>query len=735
MGLTLKGATVQKAEKKEQPAVERLDGSVERVTFHSEASGFSVLRVRVRGRRDDVVVVGPAAGVTPGEQIEAFGAWTNDKTYGQQFKATVIQTSQPTTAKGIERYLGSGLVKGIGPHFAKVLVQSFGTKVFEVIDKRPDQLRQIPGIGEKRVERIVSAWSEQKVVREIFVFLQGHGLGTARAYRIYKTYGAEAITKVSENPYRLALDIDGIGFKTSDTLARSLGIDPTSMIRARAGVRHVLQLRSNDGHCAASRDGLIREAAELLEIGEETISEAIGLELSDKNLVAGEIAGTLCLYLAPLHKAEAGVAASLARIMAAPLPWGAIDRAVIPAAEKSNGFTLAESQRAAVSAALSGKALVLVGGPGTGKTTLLNLILKILTGRGVAVTLCAPTGRAAKRLSEVTGLEAKTIHRTLEFDPKAGGFKRGRETPLETELLVIDEASMVDVVLMNRLLAAVPDEAAVLIVGDVDQLPSVGPGAVLADIIASGAVPVARLTEIHRQAASSRIITNAHRINRGLLPEKHAGQDLTDFYTVYAETPEEIHARVLQLVTERIPERFGFDPVRQVQVLTPMVRGGLGTISLNAELQKALNPKDGPSLSRYGTTFKVDDKVVMTANNYDLDVMNGALGVIRELRDEDDVAVIDFDGQPTEVPYNGFDQIQLGYACTIHKSQGSEIEAVVIPLAMQHYLMLKRNLLYTAVTRGRKLVVVIGPAKALAMAVRNADAGRRLTNLADRLRG
>lgn len=714
---------------------ERLSGSVERVTFHNEETGFCVLRVKVRGRREPVTVIGSAASVGPGEYLECLGFWHNDRTHGLQFKARQLRAVLPGTREGIEKYLGSGMVRGIGPHFAKLLVKSFGENVFEVIEKEPMKLLGLPGIGVKRMEMVTGAWAEQKVIREIMVFLQSHGVGTARAVRIYKTYGDEAILKVTENPYRLALDIQGIGFKSADGIAERLGIAKDSLIRARAGVRHALQEISSDGHCAWPREELVEAAAKLLEIPETIIEEAILAEIDEENLVRERIDGRECLFLTPLYRSENGAAASIARLLRGAPPWGGIDiEKAIPWVEKKTGLTLSPSQRSAVVLALSSKVTVITGGPGVGKTTLVNSILRIIRAKEVRVTLCAPTGRAAKRLSESTRLEAKTIHRLLEFDPQSFGFKRGRDNLLSTDLVVVDESSMVDIVLANRLLAAIPDHAALVIVGDVDQLPSVGPGAVLADIIDSGAVPTVRLTEIFRQAESSRIIVNAHRINRGEMPLKTEGSALSDFYFIPAETPEEIHDKVMQVVTERIPKRFGFHPVRDIQVLTPMNRGGLGVRSLNVELQQRLNPDAAQGVTRFGTRYAVADKVLQTVNNYDKEVFNGDIGVIRQINDEEGLVRVDYDGRLVEYEFGELDEISLAYAASIHKSQGSEYPAVVIPLAMQHYMLLERNLLYTGVTRGKKLVIIVGQVKALAMAVKNRKSTRRVTKLAERIR-
>jgi exodeoxyribonuclease V alpha subunit len=715
--------------------VERISGSVERVTFHSEESGFCVIRIKVKGKRELVTVIGSAATITPGEFVECVGTWHNDKTHGLQFKTTHLKTVPPSTLEGIEKYLGSGMVKGIGPHFAKVLVKAFGVDVFTVIEETPERMLSLPGIGKKRTDKVTAAWAEQKAIREIMVFLQSHGVGTGRAVRIYKTYGDEAIIKVSENPYRLALDIHGIGFKTADVIAGRLGIAPDSLIRAQAGVRHVLQELSGDGHCAAPHDTLIKESVKLLEIDEAILEEAIREEVTQENLVPEEIDGVPCLFLSALHRAELGVANSVRRILSGAPHWGKIDlEKALPWVEEKTGLSLSQSQKDAVCLALTSKALVITGGPGTGKTTLVNSILKILAAKQLEILLAAPTGRAAKRMTETTGREAKTIHRLLEFDPQSFGFKRGRDNPLEADLIVIDESSMVDVVLMNKLLAAVPDSAALMIVGDVDQLPSVGPGAVLADIITSGSVPTVRLTEIFRQAATSKIIVNAHRINKGELPLRNETEELSDFYFIPAETPEEIHAKLLQVVTERIPKRFGLHPVKDVQVLTPMNRGGLGAHALNAELQKVLNGNSEPKITRFGTTYSPGDKIIQTVNNYDKEVFNGDIGQILEIDTEESSLKADYDGRIVEYEFSELDEVSLAYATSIHKSQGSEYPAVVIPLAMQHYMLLERNLIYTAVTRGKKLVTIIGQPKALGMAVKNKNATKRLTNLTARLR-
>lgn len=710
--------------------LERLSGSVDRVTFHSEATGFCVLRVKVRGHRDLATVIGAAASVSPGEFVECQGNWVNDRTHGMQFKASRLAVVPPSTAEGIEKYLGSGMVRGIGPHFAKHLVQAFGEAVFDVIEHTPQRLLELDGIGPKRQERIVQAWAEQRAIREIIVFLQSHGVGTSRAVRIYKTYGDEAILRVTENPYRLALDIHGIGFQTADALAQRLGIAQDSPMRAQAGVRHVLQQWSEQGHCAAGRSHLSELAVKLLDIPEPAIEAAIDAEIGEERLIEeGEL-----VFLAPLQRAEVGCANHLLRLLAGPLPWQAIDAAAaIPWVERKSGLTLSASQVSAVSAALASKVLVLTGGPGVGKTTIVSSILRILQAKRCEVLLCAPTGRAAKRMSETTGMEARTVHRLLEFDPKHLGFKRNQDNPLDADCVVIDEASMMDVVLMNSLLRAIPERAALLIVGDVDQLPSVGPGAVLADIIESGRVPTVRLTEIFRQAQRSRIIVNAHRINEGRLPLQEGGEALSDFYTILADSAEQAAEKLTEVVVERIPRRFGLDPIEDVQVLTPMNRGALGVHALNQWLQSRLNGESEPKVTRFGITLAPRDKVIQRINDYDKDVFNGDIGRVSRIDLEQSMVFVDFDGREVAYAFNELDEISLAYAASIHKAQGSEFAAVVIPLTLQHYLLLERNLLYTGVTRGKKLVVLIAQAKALAMAVKNVRSRKRITRLAERL--
>ena len=744
------------AQPTEVQSTEVLAGSIERVTFHSAESGFCVLRIKARGHRDLVTVVGHAAEISAGEWVTVSGTWVNSREHGQQFKASFLKASAPTTAEGIEKYLGSGMIRGIGPIYASKLVGAFGAEVFEVIEQAPERLREVPGIGKVRASRIAQAWADQKVVREIMVFLHSHGVGTARAVRIFKTYGNDAVQVMAENPYRLARDIRGIGFRTADAIAARLGIEATAMIRLRAGVNYALLEASGEGHCGLPTAELLKLAGELLAVerSDETgatrreplepavIQTALDLELSEGSVVADSLEGEAAIFLAHLHRDERRIAEALQELAQGAQPWGTINaERAIAWVEQRLGLQLAASQQAAVELALASKVLVITGGPGVGKTTLINAILRILAAKKLRIQLCAPTGRAAKRMAEATGLEAKTIHRLLEFDPAAYGFRRGAELPLECDLLVVDETSMVDVPLMASLLAAIPPEAALLLVGDVDQLPSVGPGQVLADVIASGSVAVARLTEVFRQAASSRIITTAHAINAGTIPDLRPPSEggTTDFYFLPAETPEQAVALILKVVGERIPARFGFDPIGQVQVLCPMARGGCGSRSLNIELQRLLNPDPVEQVERFGWRFAPGDKVMQIANDYEKEVFNGDVGTIDAIdADNSELSVLfptsEAGAAGSRVVVYGWgelDHLVPAYACTIHKSQGSEYPAVVIPLLTQHYAMLQRNLVYTGLTRGKQLVVLVGQKKALAMAVKNHLGRRRYTKLAE----
>jgi exodeoxyribonuclease V alpha subunit len=714
----------------ESSTQEVLAGLVERVTFHNSDNGFCVLRAKARGHRDLVTVVGHAAIISAGEWITASGEWVNDHTHGQQFKARFMRTSAPTSIDGIEKYLGSGMIRGIGPVYAKKMINAFGEKVFDIIEAEPERLREVTGIGLVRAKRITDAWTEQKIIREIMVFLHSNGVGTARAVRIYKTYGVDAVQVMTEDPYRLARDIRGIGFKTADAIAMKLGVEKTAMIRVRAGISYALTEAMDDGHCGLPTEELVPLTVELLAIPRELVQTALDLELAEGTVIAATVAETACVFLGGLYRAEQLIAERILRIASGKLPWPYIDaEKALPWIERKTGLSLAESQVAAIRLALISKVLVITGGPGVGKTTIVNAILRILDAKGVKLLLCAPTGRAAKRMTEATGFEAKTIHRLLEVDPKAGGFKRNNENPLACDLLVVDETSMVDVMLMQALMKAAPDKAALLIVGDIDQLPSVGPGQILADVIASGVVPVIRLTEVFRQAAQSRIITSAHRINQGSIPDLSKPEGDSDFYFVQADDPETAVPRIIELVKTRIPQRFGLDPIRDIQVLCPMNRGGVGARSLNIELQAALNPAGERKVERFGWTFAPGDKVMQIENDYDKEVYNGDIGYVDDVDPDASELTASFDGRAVTYGFGELDTLVPAYAATIHKSQGSEYPAVVIPVLTQHYAMLQRNLLYTGVTRGKRLVVLVGQKKAVAIAVRNVSGRRRWSKL------
>jgi len=712
-----------------------LQGTLERITYVNEENHYVVARLQVPGRRELATIVGNLPSVTPGETLKLTGEWTLHTKYGEQFKVESFETITPATVAGIEKYLGSGLIKGIGPVFAKRLVETFGAETLRIIEDESSRLLTVNGIGEVRLQRIRTAWEEQKEIRDVMIFLQGHGVSSAYAAKIFRTYGKSSIAVVQENPYRLAQDIYGIGFKTADRIAQALGVDQQSPLRVEAGVIHVLNELAEEGHVYFPFDGLVKESATILEVEPVLVTQAVERLRQEQRVVCHEGPEVMAVYLASLHAAEEGVARSLLALAEGGAPPADIDieRAILWV-EQANRLPLAEEQKEAIRQAIQRKLLVITGGPGTGKTTILKCIIQILEKKQRRIVLCSPTGRAAKRMSEATGREAKTVHRLLEFSPKDGRFKRDQQRPLEADLVIVDEASMVDVVLMNSLLKAIPSVAGLILVGDVDQLPSVGPGAVLRDIIASGLVRVICLTEIFRQARESQIVVNAHRINRGEFPfcADWEGKERSDCYFLAKEEAQEVQAAILELAARGLPKRHRVDPMEELQILSPMQKGPIGAMQLNQALQALLNPS-GPELLRGGRLYRLGDRVMQTRNNYGKDVYNGDIGRIAKLDQEEREVTVRFDDRQVTYDFNELDELVLAYAVTVHKSQGSEYPAVIIPVHTAHYVMLQRNLLYTAITRGKRLAVLVGTKKAVAIAVKNHKIQLRYTGLARQL--
>ena len=698
---------------------------VERITYQNPENGYSVLKVKVKGYNDLVTLVGNLLEVPVGSVLLCRGEWKVDKRYGSQFVAATWEETMPATVYGIEKYLGSGLVKGIGPRFARAIVQRFGTETIDIIETEIERLYEVPNIGRKRVAKIRESWEKQKDIKNVMLFLQGYGVSTAYAAKIYREYGKESIDKVRENPYRLADDIWGIGFKTADGIAAKMGYEKEDPRRCRSGILYTLGQLSDEGHVYAGEEQLVKTAGQLLEAGETAIRDTLAGMLQAEDLILDKDA----IYLPPFYHAECGTSRrlrDLAESTGRSLFDGLFDPSSLTA---ETGIEYDEVQLAAIRQAVTSKVMVLTGGPGTGKTTTTQGIIAALKKAGLRVLLAAPTGRAAKRMSEATGMEAKTIHRLLEYNPQ-DGYKRNDENPLEGDALIVDECSMIDILLMNNLLKAVPVGMRLVFVGDIDQLPSVGAGNVLRDIIDSQRIPVVRLVRIFRQAQKSRIVMNAHTINQGRFPDTSNGRD-TDFFFMREDDPERAAETIVRLVKERLPRAYRESPDR-IQVLTPMQRGVVGAANLNLLLQQALNPS-GPSLGRGGYTYRQGDRVMQLRNNYAKDVFNGDLGYIREVDTEDRMLTVDFDGKKVEYDVTELDELTLAYATTIHKAQGSEYPIVVMPVLMTHFVMLQRNLIYTGITRAKKICVLLGAAKALAYAVRNVSVLKRNTRLKERL--
>ena len=698
---------------------------VERITYQNPENGYSVLKVKVKGYNDLVTLVGNLLEVPVGSVLLCRGEWKVDKRYGSQFVAATWEETMPATVYGIEKYLGSGLVKGIGPRFARAIVQRFGTETIDIIETEIERLYEVPNIGRKRVAKIRESWEKQKDIKNVMLFLQGYGVSTAYAAKIYREYGKESIDKVRENPYRLADDIWGIGFKTADGIAAKMGYEKEDPRRCRSGILYTLGQLSDEGHVYAGEEQLVKTAGQLLEAGETAIRDTLAGMLQAEDLILDKDA----IYLPPFYHAECGTSRrlrDLAESTGRSLFDGLFDPSSLTA---ETGIEYDEVQLAAIRQAVTSKVMVLTGGPGTGKTTTTQGIIAALKKAGLRVLRAAPTGRAAKRMSEATGMEAKTIHRLLEYNPQ-DGYKRNDENPLEGDALIVDECSMIDILLMNNLLKAVPVGMRLVFVGDIDQLPSVGAGNVLRDIIDSQRIPVVRLVRIFRQAQKSRIVMNAHAINQGRVPDTSNGRD-TDFFFMREDDPERAAETIVRLVKERLPRAYRESPDR-IQVLTPMQRGVVGAANLNLLLQQALNPS-GPSLNRGGYTYRQGDRVMQQRNNYDKDVFNGDLGYIREVDTEERTLKVDFDGKWVEYDVTELDELTLAYATTIHKAQGSEYPIVVMPVLMTHFVMLQRNLIYTGITRAKKICVLLGAAKALAYAVRNVSVLKRNTRLKERL--
>lgn len=722
---------------------ETLEGQLERVVYFNDESLYTVAKLKVRGLRELVTVVGKLAGIAPGEVLKLSGAWEMHPKYGQQFKVSRWSVSVPSKVQGIEKYLGSGLIRGIGPEMAKRLVARFGDKTLEVLEHRLEAFLDVPGIGQKRLEMIRKAWEDQKGVRDVMIFLQGHGVSSGYSAKIFQQYGQETIRVVKENPYRLAADIFGIGFIIADGIAGKIGVAKNALIRAEAGILHVLEKMCEDGHVYGLYDDVLKRAEGLLEISQDVLERGFTNLVSSKRIVVEDLKnqgneasnGRKAVYLKAFLVAERGLANRLKALLSVPVESLKIDTPRIKElVQKRLAVLLSKGQWSALETTLSSKVAIVTGGPGTGKTTLVRAVLAVFQWAGKRVLLGAPTGRAAKRLSEVTGREAKTIHRLLAYNFKSGGFQKNEQNPLDADVIIVDETSMVDVFLMYHLVKAVPATAVLILVGDVYQLPSVGPGNVLRDMIDSKRVPAVYLTKIFRQARESLIIVNAHQINQGYFPTVASPdrKTLQDFYFIQQDDPEKVLSTILELCCHRIPTRFHFNPLSDIQVLTPMHKGIVGTANLNRVLQQALNPSN-EKLERLGCTFKRGDKVMQIRNNYAKEVFNGDIGTISQMDREAQKLTVEYDSRPVTYDSPELDELVLAYAVSVHKSQGSEYTAVILPVMTQHFVLLQRNLVYTGITRAKELVVLIGTKQALAIAIKNDRPQRRMTRLAFRL--
>ena len=716
--------------------MDKLVGILERIVFENAETGYTIARLTSRDYPTELItVVGNLAAASAGESLALSGEWVNNPQYGRQFKIEGYETVLPATVVGLRKYLGSGMIKGVGPVMAARIVNKFGMDTMEVIERTPEKLREVQGVGKKRIGMIKEAWAAQREIKNVMLFLQSNNVSTAHAVKIYKTYESEAIEIVRENPYRLADDIYGIGFKTADTISQNLGIAPESPHRVMAGIKYVLSHKADDGHVFLFREALLAACEEILDLPTDVIEEGMA-ELGAKEEIISEYTPEgEAIYLAPFYYAEIGVTNSVSRLLQTPASPIAVDfvDGSIDRLEKQMGIHFAANQREAVKTALTAKVMLLTGGPGTGKTTTTIGMLHLFEALEKRVLLAAPTGRAAKRISETTGREAKTIHRLLEFSPQDNGFKRNQDNPLEADVVIIDEMSMVDLILMNNLMKAIPFNATLIMIGDVDQLPSVGAGNVLTDLIASGQVTVVTLTEIFRQAQESYIVTNAHRINRGDFPQTTGPAD-RNFFFIEEEDPDRAADLICDLVGKRLPKHYGYHPMDDIQVLCPMRRGTVGSENFNIRLQEILNTSSEEAI-RGGRNFRVGDKVMQIRNNYDYEVFNGDIGRITDVDFVDKLVTIQFPEKRVAFDMADLNELVLAYGITVHKAQGSEYPAVVIPLMTQHYLMLQRNLLYTGITRAKELVVLVGTKKALGMAIRNNKVVERNSFLAERLRG